>query len=129
MKKGICCGLICALGMSLSFAVNAQSLSADMQALNSNYNQFQSADNAKSALQALAIMHIASVDSQKNLPHTLHGLKQNDPQVLAYQAAYQPLIASIEQAKTLVEVGQLEQAQQLMEKVEMIKKQGHQRFK
>ena len=122
-------GIICSLGLGIHVCAHAKSLSADMQTLSSHYNQFQTADNAKSALQALSIMHIASLDSQKSVPHSLHGLKETDSQVQAYKAAYQPLIATIEQARILVESGKLEQAQLLMEKVEGIKKQGHQRFK
>ena len=129
MMKYIGMTLACCMSLGVQMNVQAKSLGQEMQVLSSQYNQFQSTDDAKSALQALAILHTTSLDAQKNLPHHLHGLKTDDPQIQAYYATYQPLIDTIEQAKALVEAGQLEHAQHVMEQVDAIKKQAHQRFK
>ena len=121
-------GIFIFLGF-FSLRVLAQSLSADMQQLNHLYAILNTSEDRQEVLQALVQMLEDSRSAQQKLPHALHGLSADDRQVLAYQATYEPLIKSLEQARDLLEAGQLAQAQHLFEQIEVIKKQGHRQFK
>jgi soluble cytochrome b562 len=120
---------ICCIGLLLGMhTASAKSLTTEMQTLNSSYAQFQTAADINEATDALEQMYQASLASQKNVPHYLHEPSQATA-LQDYTASYQPLLELLAEVRQLLKTGELEQAQSLMEQVERIKKQGHQRFK
>lgn len=74
-------------------------------------------------------MHHAVLASQEKLPNKLSQLDQDQPEVKAYQEILQSLLVKIDEAKVLIEANQLEQAKQLIDDIDLIKKQGHESYK
>ncbi|WP_347464108.1 cytochrome b562 [Acinetobacter thermotolerans] len=120
---------VCLLGLVVNNSVMAKSLRMDMYALNSNYKKFQNTMDPKVALEALRKMNEAVLDAQKNTLKSLKKVSPEDPQLHSYHSLLEQLISELKQAQALTEAGQLEQAKQSVEKIDAIKKQGHQNFK
>ncbi|WP_171265979.1 cytochrome b562 [Acinetobacter sp. LoGeW2-3] len=121
--------ILCLLGGTMNSSVMAKSLRMDMYALNSNYKTFQNTTDPKVALDALEKMNQAALDAQKTSPKSLKKASPEDPQLYSYHSLLNQLISELKQAQALTEAGQLEQAKQSVEKIDAIKKQGHQNFK
>ncbi|WP_347454700.1 cytochrome b562 [Acinetobacter thermotolerans] len=120
---------VCLLGLAVNNSVMAKSLRMDMYALNSNYKKFQNTMDSKVALEALGKMNEAVLDAQKNTPKSLKKVSPEDPQLHSYHSLLEQLISELKQAQALTEAGQLDEAKKLVEKIDAIKKQGHQHFK
>lgn len=121
--------LVGVLGLGLNMSVMAKSVKMDMYSLSSGYKKFQKATEAQSALNALSQMNDAVKEAQQALPKSLKKVDETDQKHTEYQALLMQLQAEIQQAITLTEAGQLDQAKMRVEKIDEIKKQGHQNFK
>ena len=121
--------LVGVLGLGLNMSVMAKSVKMDMYSLSSGYKKFQKATEAQSALNALSQMNDAVKEAQQALPKSLKKVDETDQKHAEYQALLMQLQAEIQPAITLTEAGQLDQAKMRVDKIDEIKKQGHQNFK
>ncbi|WP_159124231.1 cytochrome b562 [Acinetobacter variabilis] len=101
----------------------------NMHELDHHLKNFKSAKDSKKARAALQGMQKSVEVCQKNLPSGLQKLKSKDAKITAYQGLLTDLLKEIKQAEQLVAANQLAKAQTLTEKMDQIKKQGHQAFK
>lgn len=120
------------LSSALLFSGIAQAatpLEDAMKSLAKNSKAFEKAETVELAQTALNEMAKATQLAKQNKPKKLIKLAETDKKVIEYEDSFNHLSSEIEHAQHLLHENKLDEAKQMSEKFDAIKKQGHKAFR